>query len=153
MVKTVELMLGLPAMSMFDLVAQDMRASFIRPGEKPDFTPYTALVPKQSLYDVNVKLGAITGPYAKERREAALQSAKMDFSEPDEAPSDLLNKILWHEAKGWGVKYPGVKQSLFSPYSIDIPDEDRREKAEEKKPSVKGAVKRVESDDKKGKKQ
>ena len=103
------------------------------------FTPYSALVPKQSLYDVNVKLGAITGPYAKERRAAAVASAKMDFSEPDEAPSDLLNKILWHEAKGWGTKYPGVKQSLFSPYSIDIPDEDRREKTEEKKPVAKGA--------------
>jgi hypothetical protein len=125
-------MLGLPAMSMFDLVAPDMRASFIRPNEKPDFTTYSAIMPKQSLYDVNVKLGAITGPYAKERREAALQSAKMDFSEPDEAPSDLLNKILWHEAKGWGVKYPGVKQALFSPFAIDIPDEDRREKATEK---------------------
>ena len=132
MVKTVELMLGLPAMSMFDLVATDMRASFIRPGEKPDFTPYSALVPKQSLYDVNVKLGAITGPYAKERRAAAVASAKMDFSEPDEAPSDLLNKILWHEAKGWGTRYPGVKQSLFSPYSVDIPDEERRERVIDK---------------------
>jgi hypothetical protein len=132
MVKTIELMLGLPAMSMFDLVAPDMHASFIRPGEKPDFTTYSAIMPKQSLFDVNVKLGAITGPYAKERRNAAVQSARMDFSAPDEAPSDLLNKILWHEAKGWGVKYPGVKQALFSPFAIDIPDEDRREKATEK---------------------
>ncbi len=137
MVKTVELMLGLPAMSMFDLVATDMRASFIRPNEKPDFTPYSALTPKQSLYETNVKLGAITGPYAKERRNAALQSARMDFSEPDEAPSDLLNKILWHEAKGWGTKFPGVKQSLFSPYNIDIPDEERREKEEKEERAAK----------------
>ncbi len=49
MVKTVELILGLPALSLFDLVATDMRASFIGPGEKPDFTPYTALKPVQSL--------------------------------------------------------------------------------------------------------
>ncbi|MCX5764815.1 MAG: hypothetical protein NTU67_09385, partial [Gemmatimonadetes bacterium] len=144
MVKTIELMLGLPAMSMFDLVAPDMHASFIRPGEKPDFTTYSAIMPKQSLFDVNVKLGAITGPYAKERRNAALQSARMDFSAPDEAPSDLLNKILWHEAKGWGTKYPGVKQSLFSPFAIDIPDEDRREKLTEKeKAAEKSASKKA----------
>ena len=32
MVKTIELMLGLPALSMFDLVATDMRASFLGAG-------------------------------------------------------------------------------------------------------------------------
>ena len=58
MVKTIELMLGLPALSMFDLVASDMRASFIAPGEKPDLTPYDALVPAQSLYDLNVRVGS-----------------------------------------------------------------------------------------------
>lgn len=128
MVKTIELMLGLPSMSMFDLVATDMRASFIRTGEKPDFTTYSAIVPKQSLYEVNQRVGAINGPFATERKNAALASARMDFSEPDEAPSDLLNKILWHDARGWGVKYPGVRKSLFSPYVADIADEDRRAK-------------------------
>jgi len=130
MVKTIELMLGLPSMSMFDLVATDMRASFIGPSEKPDFTNYTALVPTQSLYEVNQRVGSIRGPFATERKNAALASARMDFSEPDEAPSDLLNKILWHDARGWGVKFPGVRKSLFSPFGADIADEDRRVKKE-----------------------
>ncbi len=42
MVKTIELMLGLPSMSIFDLVATDMRASFIEPGMQPDMAPYRA---------------------------------------------------------------------------------------------------------------
>src|SRR5947208_2771898 len=42
MVKTIELMLGLPALSLFDLVATDMRASFIGPDEAPNLAPYTA---------------------------------------------------------------------------------------------------------------
>ena len=43
-------MLGLPALSAaFDLVATDMRASFLDAGEQPDLAPYKALVPKQSL--------------------------------------------------------------------------------------------------------
>src|SRR6187455_1711452 len=82
MVKTVELMLGLPAMSLFDLVAADMRASFIGPNETPNFTPYKALTPAQPLFDTNVRLGAITGAHAPERRRAASASARMDFTEP-----------------------------------------------------------------------
>jgi hypothetical protein len=127
MVKTIELMLGLPSMSMFDLVATDMRASFIGPGMQPDMTPYTALTPRQSLYDVNRQVGAISGPHSAERRLAALRSARMSFDGPDEAPSDALNRILWHDARGWNVPYPAVKRSLFFPMSLYVDDEDRKE--------------------------
>jgi YVTN family beta-propeller protein len=127
MVKTIELMLGLPAMSAFDLVATDMRASFLGAGEQPDFTPYTALVPAQSLYDVNQRVGEITGPHATERRVAARASARMRFDIPDAAPSERLNRILWHDARGWKTPYPAVKSSLFFPMSISIADEDRDE--------------------------
>jgi DNA-binding beta-propeller fold protein YncE len=127
MVKTIELMLGLPAMSAFDLVASDMRASFLGAGEQPDFTPYTAVVPAQSLYEINRRVGEITGPHAAERRVAARASARMRFDIPDAAPSERLNRILWHEARGWSTPYPTVKQSLFFPMSISIADEDRDE--------------------------
>ena len=125
MVKTIELMLGLPALSLFDLVATDMRASFIGPEEAPNLAPYTALVPQQSLFDVNQRVSSITGPHAAERRRAALASARMNFSDPDAAPSEALNRILWHDARGWAVPYPEVKRSLFFPMAVDIEDEDR----------------------------
>ena len=128
MVKTIELMLGLPALSMFDLVATDMRASFIGPREAPNFTPYSAIEPKQSLYEYNEQVGMIRGRDASVRRAAARASARMDFSEPDAAPSDALNRILWHDARGWGVKYPGVKRSLFFPLAIDLTDEERAQR-------------------------
>ena len=102
MVKTVELMLGLPALSMFDLVAHDMRASFLDPGQAPDLTPYRALVPAQSIYDVNARVGALHGP----ARAAALASSRMRLDIPDAAPSDVLNRILWHDARGWNTPYP-----------------------------------------------
>ena len=127
MVKTIELMLGLPALSMYDLVATDMRATFIGAGETPNLTPYTALEPQQSLYDVNVKVGAITGPHAAERRAAALASGRMNFAEPDAAPSDRLNRILWHDARGWDAKYPGVRRAVFFPLSVDLADDERDE--------------------------
>src|SRR5204863_2150374 len=56
MVKTIELMLGLPAMSMFDLVATDIRASFIGAADRPDATPYTAIEPRVSLYETNQRV-------------------------------------------------------------------------------------------------
>ena len=133
MLKTIELMLGLPALSLFDLVATDMRNSFIGPQERPDFTPYRAIVPKQSLYETNLKTGAINGANAIDRRNAATASARMNFRDPDAAPTELLNRILWHDAMGWSVKYPVVRQSLFFPLAVNIADDDRQEKADMKR--------------------
>jgi YVTN family beta-propeller protein len=128
MVKTIELMLGLPSMSIFDLVATDMRASFLDAGAAPDLTPYSAIEPKQSLRDVNPAPRSINGRFSVERRDAARLSARMVFDRPDEAPSEKLNRILWHDARGWDTPYPAVRRSLFFPMSIDIADEDRKEK-------------------------
>ena len=127
MVKTIELMLGLPAMSLFDLVATDMRASFIDPNERPNLAPFTAIEPTQSLYEKNLRVGDITGPHAAERRSAARASMRMLFDGPDRAPSGALNRILWGDTRGWGTKYPAVRQSVFFPMTLDVEDEDRDE--------------------------
>ena len=126
MVKTIELMLGLPSMSIFDLVATDMRASFIDAGAAPNLAPYTALEPKHPLLETNRRVGQINGPDAADRKKAAQASARMDFDDPDEAPTGVLNRILWHDVKGWKTPYPAVKHSLFFPLSVTIPDEDRK---------------------------
>jgi len=142
MVKTIELMLGLPALSLFDLVATDMRAAFLGPNEAPDFTPYSAIIPRQSLYDLNRKVSEITGPNAAERRAAALASARMNFREPDAAPTERLNRILWHAAKGFATPYPTVKQSLFFPLAVDIDDDEREEVEDRKEKNVPAARKK-----------
>ena len=126
--KTIELMLGLPALSLFDLVAGDMRASFIAPGEAPDLTPFTMVQPRQSLFDENVRVGAITGPGAAAKRRAALASSRMRLDIPDAAPAGALNRILWHDARGWATAYPGARHALFFPMSRDVDDEDREVK-------------------------
>jgi hypothetical protein len=134
MVKTVELMLGLPALSMFDLVATDMRASFIGPLDAADLAPYEALIPRQSLYDVNQQVGAITGPDAAARRRATLASGRMNFRVPDAAPSEQLNRILWHDTRGWSVPYPKIRRSLFFPLAVDLTDDEKEERGERRKP-------------------
>jgi YVTN family beta-propeller protein len=118
MVKTIELMLGLPSLSLFDLIAADMRASFT---DKPDFTPYEAEKPTHDLFEVNPPLKALHGAARKD----AEASAKMEFDQPDRAPSGKLNRILWFDAKGHMVKYPAVVRSVFAPMAMDVDDDDR----------------------------
>jgi hypothetical protein len=118
MVKTIELILGLPTMSLFDLIAEDMRASF---QSQPDAAQYQAVEPKVNLFEVNPPAKALRG----EARKGAIASSKMNFSIPDAAPSEKLNRILWHDARGWSTAYPGARQAVFAPLSLDVSDEDR----------------------------
>jgi len=119
MVKTIELILGLPTLSLFDLIANDMRASFT---DTPDLSGFTAIRPRQSLDEINPPLRALQG----EARRAAEQSARMRWNVPDAAPTDRVNRILWGAIRGWSTPYPGVRQSVFAPLSLDIDDDDRR---------------------------
>ncbi len=70
---------------------------------------------------MNPPLKALRGP----ARSAAIDSAKMRWDVPDAAPTERLNRILWHSIKGWNTAYPGVRQAVFVPYSLDIEDKDR----------------------------
>jgi DNA-binding beta-propeller fold protein YncE len=118
MLKTIELILGLPTMSLFDLIAADMRASFT---DTPDFTPFSAVEPKHDLFEVNPPLKALHGA-ARRDAEASL---KMEFDLPDRAPAEKLNRILWADAKGYRVKYPALMRSIFAPLAMDVDDDDR----------------------------
>jgi DNA-binding beta-propeller fold protein YncE len=118
MLKTIELILGLPSLSLFDLIANAMGASFTN---EPDFRPYDAEVPRQSLYEVNPPLSALKG----EALRAARDSMKMRFEVPDAAPTERLNRILWGAVRGWRTPYPAPARGAFAPLSLDLDDEDR----------------------------
>jgi YVTN family beta-propeller protein len=101
MVKTIELILGLSPMSLFDLIANDMRRSF---QQSPDMTPYQAIEPAQSIYERNPDLNALDG----QNRLDAIASSKMNWQEPDDVPTEQLNRILWRNAVG--TRYPSWKR-------------------------------------------
>jgi YVTN family beta-propeller protein len=121
MVKTIELMLGLPTMSIFDLIAEDMRASF---QGTLDLTPYSAVMPEVSLFDVNPPVKVLKGS----ARDAAVASAHMRFDIPDAAPAEKLNRILWHTVRGWQTPYPGAMHAVFAPLTLDLDDDEREKK-------------------------
>lgn len=116
--KTIGLILGLPALSIFELIANDMRAAFT---DTPGFEPYTHLTPDQSLDDLNPPATALRG----EARRAALDSARMRWDVPDAAPTERLNRILWGMIKGWKTPYPAPKPTVFAPLSLETDDSDR----------------------------
>jgi len=101
MVKTIELILGLAPMSLFDLIANDMRQSF---QSTPNTTPYDAIEPAQSIYEVNPELNALEG----QNKLDAIASSRMNWREPDDVPTEQLNQILWRNAMN--TAYPFWKR-------------------------------------------
>lgn len=86
MVRTIELLLGLPPMSQYDAAATPFYAAF---GTQPDPTPYVAEAARVDLEAKN--LATAWG---------AAASAKMNFADVDRAPMHLLNEIIWKSVKG-----------------------------------------------------
>jgi hypothetical protein len=87
MMKTIELMLGIPSLTVFDRIATDVGAAF---QDQPDLSPYVSVVPKQSLFDLNPPLKATSDP----ARKAARASVEWRWDVPDAAPPDQLNRHL-----------------------------------------------------------
>jgi hypothetical protein len=92
MIRTIELILGLPPLSQYDAAARPMFNSFT---EKPDLTAYQHIEAQTDLESVNTKLA-----YGAER------SNQMDFSDVDRIDDFELNEILWRAIKGKNAPIP-----------------------------------------------
>ncbi|WP_435018215.1 alkaline phosphatase family protein [Tundrisphaera sp. TA3] len=92
MIRTMELILGLPPLSQFDAAARPMFESFT---DVADLTPYDHLPARIDLEAKNTALA-----YGADR------SSKMDFSEYDRIDDFELNEILWHAVKGPDAPQP-----------------------------------------------
>jgi hypothetical protein len=92
MVRTMELVLGLPPLSQYDAAARPMFASFT---DKADLTPYTHVAAQIDLTVKNTKQA-----YGAER------SSRMDFSDYDLVDDFELNEILWRSIKGADAPVP-----------------------------------------------
>jgi YVTN family beta-propeller protein len=101
MLRTMELILGLPPLSQYDASATPMFACFT---DKPDLTPYNLVGPRISLDEKNTATAY-----------GAAESAQMDWSDYDRVDEQALNRILWHSIKGRDVPMPApVRRALAS---------------------------------------
>jgi hypothetical protein len=92
MLRTIELLLGLPPMTQYDAAAPPMYAAFSIKAEPGD---YTAIAPR---IDVNVKNTTLAW--------GARESLAMDFDDVDRAPMFALNEILWKSVNGPDSEMP-----------------------------------------------
>ena len=88
MIHTMEELLGLPPMNLFDAHAPVMAAPFSETGTQAQYEADYRNLRTGLLYEINDK----SAPGAK-------QSSKMDFSRPDAVNAQELNAILWRDAK------------------------------------------------------
>jgi DNA-binding beta-propeller fold protein YncE len=100
LLRTMELMLGLPPMNQLDATATPMFDCFTN---TPDLTSFTALPSNIPLDQMNPEPRKVADPLL---RKNAYASARLPLDKPDQCPEDLLNRILWHAMKGAQTPYP-----------------------------------------------
>lgn len=99
MLRTIELILGLPPMSQYDAAATPMWSCFT---STPDLTPYNFIPAK---VDINAR--------NDENNAAAKLSATFNFSKPDDVPDKELNEVIWQSVKGETAVMPTPRRSAF----------------------------------------
>lgn len=115
MLRTMELILGLPPMSQYDAAATPMWKCFT---SQPDTSPFTSIKPDVNLEEVNKKMTA-----------SARLSEEFDFSKEDRAPDLLFSQVIWKAVKGEESEMPPPRRSAF----VKIVDNDDEEKGKGKK--------------------
>jgi hypothetical protein len=99
MLRSMELILGLPPMTQFDAAATPMYASFT---SRPDFTPFKHLPANVDLEETNGKLAW-----------GSRLSATFDFSREDAADDLQLNEVIWRSVKGDDSPMPAPVRAGF----------------------------------------
>lgn len=111
LIRTMELILGLPPMNQLDATATPMFDCFM---DAPDLKVFTSVKNNVALDEMNPDPKKVSDALL---RKHAYASAKLPLDKPDQCSEDLLNRILWHAMKGSQTPYPlwAVQQ---------VPDDD-----------------------------
>lgn len=99
MLRTMELILGLPPMSQYDAAATPMWECFTA---TPDLTPYQTKATTYDIKEMNKKLTAI-----------AKRSAEFNLAVMDAAPDLEFNEVIWKTIKGLDSKMPSPVRGAF----------------------------------------
>jgi YVTN family beta-propeller protein len=110
MLRTIELILGLPPMSQYDAAATPMWNCF---QARPDTSVYN-YVPA----NINLDLRNTAS------NKAAKQSSLFNLTKADRAPDRLLNEVIWQSVKGAGSQMPEPRRSAFVWVTKPVGDKD-----------------------------
>jgi hypothetical protein len=109
MVRTMELILGLPPLTQHDAAATPMYSSFAR---TPDFAPYHC---RPARIDITAK--------NREGAVGQMRSNELDFSAEDRIPDVEFSEIIWKAVKGAASPMPAPVRSAFVRIPLE-PEED-----------------------------
>lgn len=110
MLRTIELILGLPPMSQYDAAAEPMWRSFTAAA---DLTPFNSVPSNVNLDEKNVKQTA-----------SAKLSATFDFSKEDRIPDLVFSEVIWKAIKGEDAVMPAPRRSAFVKVNKKERDDD-----------------------------
>ncbi|MES2005105.1 MAG: bifunctional YncE family protein/alkaline phosphatase family protein [Bacteroidota bacterium] len=99
MLRTIELILGIPPMSQYDAAAQPMWRCFTNMANTSPFTTQAARV---NLMDKNTAMN-----------EWQKRSEKFNLTKEDAVPDLEFNTVLWYGLKGEKEPFPGPKRAAF----------------------------------------
>jgi YVTN family beta-propeller protein len=118
MIRTMELILGLPPMNQLDASASAMTGCFT---DTPNLAPYVAVKNNIPLDRLNPELKSIREP---RQLHWAKVSLELPLDDVDEADEDTLNRILWHSVRHRDDTYPA--------WAV-LPENEEEEEAEERR--------------------
>jgi YVTN family beta-propeller protein len=99
MLRTMELILGIPPMTQYDAAATPMWRCFTPTANSASFTCRSSTI---NLKEVNTAMN-----------EWQRLSEKMNFAKEDDIPDLEFNRVLWHGLKGSDVPFPGPRRAAF----------------------------------------
>jgi hypothetical protein len=99
LVRTMEMLLGMPPMNQLDASAAPINIF----QSEPDLRPYKALMPEVSLKNLMVQPSSDAETASWIRR-----SSLQDFTQADLADPRALNRIIWFSVRGNRTPYPAV---------------------------------------------
>jgi hypothetical protein len=110
MLRTMELVLGLPPMSQYDAAATPMWRCFTA---IPDLTPVKALPAQVDIEERNVAVN-----------ELSRISETFNLAKVDAVPDRLFNELLWKAIKGMDSEMPAPRRAAWVKIAEEEEDED-----------------------------
>jgi hypothetical protein len=108
MLRTIELILGLPPMTQYDAAATSMWNCF---SSTPNLTPFVSVPSNVNLNDVNEKVSA----WSK-------LSETFDFTKEDRIPDLIFSEVIWKAVRGEHSVMPAPRRSAFVKMTEDEDD-------------------------------
>jgi Phosphoesterase family len=99
LLRTIELILGLPPMSQYDAAATPMYKCFT---PAPDLTPFVSVPAQIDITETN-----------RQNTASSRLSEKFDFTKEDRVPDLLFSQVIWKAVKGEDSEMPAPKRSAF----------------------------------------